>query len=254
LTTTYYFTKQTEVVPLKHSQDEKVISFLENNIFSRLGLPLEIITDNGPAFIYVKLTHILAKLGVKNFTSLAYYPQGNGQAKSTNKNLVRIIKRLIEDKPQQCHTLLTYALWVDRTTTKVSTGCTPFHIVYGQEVILPTEMELSSLRLMLQVKELNSSDVSQIMNALLALEEQRTFALGNIKRRHQTIKKYFNKSAKAIKFKINEKVLLWNSSHVDRGRHSNFQNYGWVLLRSFFPGCKLLYSKGLIRAIFFLQH
>ena len=55
LTTTDYFTKWTKVVPLKHSQDEHVISFLENNIFSIFGIPLEIIMDNGPAFIYAKL-------------------------------------------------------------------------------------------------------------------------------------------------------------------------------------------------------
>jgi hypothetical protein len=101
LTATNYFTKCTEAVPLKHSQDEHVISFLETNIISRFGLPFEIITDNGDAFISAKLTQFLAKLGVKHFTSSAYYPQGNGQAESTNKNLVRIIKRLIEDKPRQ---------------------------------------------------------------------------------------------------------------------------------------------------------
>jgi hypothetical protein len=84
-------------------------------------------------------------------------------------------------------------------------------------------MELSSLRLMLQVKELNSYDVSQRMNALLSLEEQRMFSLDNIKRRQRTVKKYFNKSVKTIKFKVNEKVLLWDSAHVDRGIKSKFQ-------------------------------
>jgi transposase InsO family protein len=53
-----------------------VISFLENNIFFRFGLPLEIITDNVLAFISTNLTQFLAKLGVKNFTSSTYYPQG----------------------------------------------------------------------------------------------------------------------------------------------------------------------------------
>jgi hypothetical protein len=56
LTATDYFTKWTESIPLKHSQDEKVISLLETNIFSRFDIPLEIITDNKPAFIYAKLT------------------------------------------------------------------------------------------------------------------------------------------------------------------------------------------------------
>ena len=78
LTTTFYFTKWVEVVPLNHSTDDQVITFLENNIFSKFGLPLEIITDNGITFISAKLTQFLAKLEVKHLTSSAYYPQGNG--------------------------------------------------------------------------------------------------------------------------------------------------------------------------------
>jgi hypothetical protein len=123
------------------------------------------------------------KFLAKHFTSLTYYPQGNGQAKSTNKNLVRIIKRLIEYKPRQWHTLLTYALWEDHTTTKVSIGCTPFQLVYGQEAIFPTELEFSSLRMMLQIEELNSSNICQRINSLLALEEQRMFSLENTNKR-----------------------------------------------------------------------
>jgi transposase InsO family protein len=145
LTTTNYFTKWIEVVPLKHSKDEHVISFLETNIFSRFCIPLEIIIDNCLSFISAKMTEFLDKLGVKHFTASSYYPQGNGQAEYTNKNMVRIIKRLTEDKPRQWHTLLTYAMWEDRTNTKVSTGYTPFQLVYGQEAIFPTELELSSL-------------------------------------------------------------------------------------------------------------
>ena len=76
---------------------------------------------------------------------------------------------------------------------------------------------------MLQVEELNASDVSQRINTLMDLEEQRTFSLGNIKRRQQTVKKYFNKRTKYVRFKVNEKVLLWDSTHADRGRHSKFQ-------------------------------
>jgi hypothetical protein len=81
---------------------------------------------------------------------------------------------------------------------------------------------------MLQIEELNSSNISKRINALLALEEKRMFALDNIKRRQQTIKKYFNKSVKTVKSKVNEKVFLWNSARADRGRHSKFQKL-WSL-------------------------
>jgi hypothetical protein len=70
LTAIDYFTKWIEVDPLRHVQDEQVISFLESNIFSIFGLPLEIISDNGPTFISTKLTHFLAKLGVKHLLHL----------------------------------------------------------------------------------------------------------------------------------------------------------------------------------------
>jgi hypothetical protein len=55
------------------------------------------------------------------------------------------------------------------------------------------------------------------------LEEQRGHALENLKRRQQTVKKYFNKRAKSVDFKVDEKVLLWDSSHAERGRHTKFQ-------------------------------
>jgi hypothetical protein len=68
--------------------------------------------------------------------------------------------------------------------------------------------------MMLHTEELNSSDVPQRINALLALEEQIKFSLENLKRRKQMVKKYFNKRAKAAEFKIDEKVLLWDSTHA----------------------------------------
>jgi hypothetical protein len=75
LTATDYFTKWTEAIPLKHAQDEQIISFLEfQNIFSRFGLPIEIISNNGHAFISRKLTQFLNKFEVKHFTSSTYYP------------------------------------------------------------------------------------------------------------------------------------------------------------------------------------
>ena len=88
---------------------------------------------------------------------------------------------------------------------------------------MPTKMELYSLRLMLQTGEFDSYNIPQRINALVALEEQRIFSLENIKRRQQTVKKYFNKSTKVVIFKVNEKVLLWDSTHADRRRHSKFQ-------------------------------
>jgi hypothetical protein len=72
-------------------------------------------------------------------------------------------------------------------------------------------------------EELNSSDISQRINALLALEEQRNHALENLRKRKQTIKKCFDKKDKSAIFKVNDKVLLWDVAHAENGKHSKFQ-------------------------------
>ena len=58
-----------------------------------------------------------------------------------------IAKQLV-DRPKDWDKHLTAALWDYRTSFKVSMQLTHFHLVYGQEVILPIEVELSSLRLL----------------------------------------------------------------------------------------------------------
>ncbi|XP_042472052.1 uncharacterized protein LOC122054680 [Zingiber officinale] len=41
---------------------------------------------------------------------------------------------------------LSSNLWVYRTTPRESTGLTPFHLVYGNEAVVPIEVEVSSVR------------------------------------------------------------------------------------------------------------
>ena len=81
---------------------------------------------------------------------------------------------------------------------------------------MPVELQLTSLRLEMQYEELNSTNISRRMNYLLSLEEQRNHALENLKKRQQTVKKYFDKRAKFFNFKVSDKVFLWDSSHDDK--------------------------------------
>ncbi|KAH9309108.1 hypothetical protein KI387_037019, partial [Taxus chinensis] len=60
------------------------------------GVPFTVISDNVMAFLGMKISEWVVKNGVYLKTSSNYYPQGNGLAKSSNKNLIRIIKRTME--------------------------------------------------------------------------------------------------------------------------------------------------------------
>jgi transposase InsO family protein len=83
------------------------------------------------------LAKFCEQFGIKLIHSTPYYPQGNGLAESSNKSLIRIIKRLLEDNKRAWNSKLKFALWADRVTTKRSIGLSPFQLVYGAEVCLP---------------------------------------------------------------------------------------------------------------------
>ena len=50
MTATDYFTRQIEAVPTRQATDVVFIQFLEDNILSRIGCPIKIITNNAVAF------------------------------------------------------------------------------------------------------------------------------------------------------------------------------------------------------------
>eukprot|EP00253_Pinus_taeda_P036690 PITA_36690 len=118
LTATDYFTKWIEAIPCRQANDSTIIQFLESNILSRFGCPEKIITDNAAAFKSNKIINVCQKYHITLGHSTAYYPQGNGLAESSNKSLIHIIKKMLEENKKNWHKKLTSALWADRMTTK----------------------------------------------------------------------------------------------------------------------------------------
>jgi hypothetical protein len=51
--------------------------------------------------------------------STAYYPQGNGLVESSNKILMRIIKKILAENKKYWHSHLKYALWANKINTKI---------------------------------------------------------------------------------------------------------------------------------------
>jgi hypothetical protein len=49
-------------------------------------------------------------LKIKLLSSPPYYTQANGQAESSNKTLIKLIKKKIEENPKRWHEVLSEAL------------------------------------------------------------------------------------------------------------------------------------------------
>ena len=50
-------------------------------------------------------------------------------------SLIKIIKKLLEEKKKAWNAKLKFALWADRVSTKKSIGTSPFQLVYGTDAV-----------------------------------------------------------------------------------------------------------------------
>jgi hypothetical protein len=102
----------------------------------------------------------------------AYYPQGNGLEKSSNKILVNIIKKLLQDNKKSWHNKLVNALWADILTTKRSIGMSPYQLVYGMDVVFPTSLGVLVMKLLQEV-QVEPNDIQRRINQNIQLQQSR---------------------------------------------------------------------------------
>jgi hypothetical protein len=61
--------------------------------------------------------------------------------------LIKLIKKKIEKNPRRWHEVLSETLWAHRISRHDATKVTPFEVVYGQEAVLPVEVNLDAYML-----------------------------------------------------------------------------------------------------------
>ena len=76
--------------------------------------------------------------------------------------MIKLIKKKIEDHPRRWHEVLSEALWAHRISRHGATKVTPYELVYGQEAVLPVEVNLAALRLAKQ-NDLSAVDFHNLM-------------------------------------------------------------------------------------------
>jgi hypothetical protein len=106
-----YFTKWAEAVPLRNMTHREVISFVQECIIYRFGVPQTLTTDQRHSFMSHQFRENAESLKIKLLNFSPYYAQANGQAEASNKVLIKIIKKRMKDNLRKWHEKLSEALW-----------------------------------------------------------------------------------------------------------------------------------------------
>ena len=146
IATTNYFTKWVKAKLLTNIRDVDAKCFLWKNVITQFEVPWAVILDNRTQFESRLFTGFCSDLGIKNFFSFPAYPQSNGQAEVSNKVILDIIKKRLEDAKRRWVEKLPSVMWTHRTTKRRSTEKTSYALAYGVEAVIPLEIGLLTIR------------------------------------------------------------------------------------------------------------
>ncbi|KAL1127088.1 hypothetical protein V6Z11_A13G156000 [Gossypium hirsutum] len=97
------------------------------------------------------MKEVCEQFQIKHHNSSPYHPKMNGTVEAANKDIKKIIGKMIETY-KDWHEKLPFTLYAYRTSVWTSTGAISFFLVYGMEAVLPIEVEIPSLRVLIESK------------------------------------------------------------------------------------------------------
>ncbi|XP_059078135.1 uncharacterized protein LOC131876695 [Cryptomeria japonica] len=145
--------------------------------------------------------------GITLSYSSPYHPQGNGQAKSRDKNLLKIIIRMLGDNKKAWDSKLVLVVWADRVTIKKTTIFAPYELVYRKEARLPLNNLLPVYKFVTEecLEEVNF--MGDRLMTLAELDECRREAQERNLQRQQIVKSLHDRKTCDRSFKDGEWVL-----------------------------------------------
>ncbi|XP_070013574.1 uncharacterized protein [Nicotiana sylvestris] len=141
----------------------------------------------------------------------------NGAVEAADKNIKKILRKMVENH-KQWHEKLPFALLGYRTTIRMSTGETPYMLVYGTEVVIPAEVEIPSLRV-IQEAELSVAEwVKSHYEQLALIDGKRINTVCHSQLYQNRMSRAFNKRVKPRQFAPGQLVLKKIFPHQDEAK------------------------------------
>ena len=138
LTAVCMATRWPEAIPLKSITARAVATGLFD-IFSRTGIPLQILSDQGSQFTSAVMKHLCEGLHVQQILTTPYHPEGNGVVERMHGTLGAMLTKAAKEG-QDWVGQVPFALFALRAAPNRDTGFSPFELVYGRSVRTPLDV------------------------------------------------------------------------------------------------------------------
>ena len=130
--------KWPEAIPLK-TQTAKAVASGMIEVFSRTGIPLQLLSDQGSQFLGSLVTHLCRDLRIDKLKTAPYHPECNGVVERMHGTLGPMLTKASKmglDWVEQ----LPFAMFALRSAPNKDTGFSPYQLVYGHRVRTPLDV------------------------------------------------------------------------------------------------------------------
>jgi hypothetical protein len=134
-----FATRYPEAVPLRNIDTVSVAEALWQ-MWTRVGVPEEVLTDRGTQFTSEIMAEVYRLLGIRGLTTSPYHAQANGLCERFNATLKSILKKLCRERPTDWDRYIPSALFAYREVPQESLKFSPFQLLYGRTVRGPMSL------------------------------------------------------------------------------------------------------------------
>ncbi|XP_078077302.1 protein NYNRIN-like [Mustelus asterias] len=131
------FSRWIEATPSKDQGSGTVINFLSKEIIPRFGIPTQLSSDNGSAFIGRALRETLSALRIKQKFGCVYHPQSQGMVERANGTLKAKISKICNETGKNWIDALPLALMQYRSQENRITHLSPHEMMTGRVMPVP---------------------------------------------------------------------------------------------------------------------
>ncbi len=197
-----YATRYPEAVPLRSISAKSVAEALFR-IISRVGIPKEILTDQGTAFMSRTLNELYELLGIKSIRTSIFHPQTDGLVERFNRTLKTMVCKFV--KEENWDKWLEPLLFAVREVPQASTGFSPFELLYGRQPRGVLDFIMESWE---EGPSNSCSEIQYVLDLRAKLHTLGRLSMENLLQAQDRQTRLYNRGTRLRQFTPEDKVLV----------------------------------------------